>query len=140
VRPKSKQSGTVQPDSGELPPSRPCHRAWLATQPAAESASRTKQRFVALGRRRASRSVATAGRPIGRTIHGKCYGVGGDQVPTGWSSRFRTRPPQPGFGEPGPPSLRSGWPQRPGPCVRVPSARCRRRPLRGRPPGLPIDR
>ena len=31
-----------------------------------------------LGRRRASRSVSTVGRPFGRTIHGKHYGVGGD--------------------------------------------------------------
>ena len=75
------------------------------------------------------------GRATARTIHKRHYGVGGDQVSTGQPSRFRVRPPQPGFGGPGPPGCRCGLPRRPGPRLRGPSAGCRRRPLRGRPPG-----
>ena len=88
-----------------------------------------------LERRRASRRVSKIGRATGRTIRNRHYGVGGDQVSTGRSSRFRARPPQPGFGGPGPPGCRCGRPRRPGSRLRGPSAGCRRCPLRGRPPG-----
>ena len=91
MRPKSERSGTVQPDSGELRPSRRCRRASARNPVGCRIRFQDENSASRLERRRVNRSVSTVGRPTGRTIHSRHYGVGGDQVSTGRRSRFRAR-------------------------------------------------
>ena len=95
---KSKQVGRRPTRLRNSRPSRPATVLGLATQPAAESASRTKQRFVA---------PAAAGEPQcrhgwsanRRTSTTNYFGVAvRDQVSNRLVCRFRARPPQPGLG------------------------------------------